>query len=77
MYISEIPNIDFRTNNEPFKLEMERFLRHIVSYTSDLFYENGGPVILLQIENEYGNVEKDYGHEGHKYIEWAADLTKR
>jgi hypothetical protein len=38
-------------------------------------YRNGGPIILLQIENEYGNVEDQYGENGLKYINWSADLA--
>lgn len=29
----------------------------------------------MQIENEYGNVEWQYGYNGHRYISWAADLA--
>jgi hypothetical protein len=73
--LRDIPGMQFRTDNGPFKREMERFMHKFVSLTEDLFWENGGPVIALQIENEYGNIEKDYGVPGHRYIEWAAQLT--
>ena len=36
----------------------------------------GGPVIMLQPENEYGNIEQYYGSDGKKYAQWAADLVK-
>jgi hypothetical protein len=42
-----------------------------------IIVSNGGPIILLQVENEYGLVEKDYGPEGHHYIEWAASMALR
>lgn len=74
--LREIPGMQFRTDNAPFKREMYRFLAHMVDYTRDSFWENGGPVILLQIENEYGNVEREYGEAGHAYIEWAAAVAK-
>lgn len=71
-WLREIPGVDFRTWNEPFKQEMSRFLRNMISYVEDLFYQNGGPIILLQVENEYGLVEGDYGQDGYQYIQWAA-----
>jgi hypothetical protein len=32
---------------------------------------------MMQIENEYGNVEWEYGASGDRYIMWAADLANR
>jgi len=29
-----------------------------------LFANKGGPIIMIQIENEYGNFENDYGDAG-------------
>jgi hypothetical protein len=29
----------------------------------------------MQMENEYGNVQKEYGYDGARYIAWAADLA--
>jgi beta-galactosidase len=55
---------------------MARFVTYIVEYTKDLLHENGGPIILLQIENEYGLSERQYGQSGHKYAQWAADFAQ-
>lgn len=33
-------------------------------------YENGGPIIMVQVENEYGASACD-----HKYLEWMRDET--
>ncbi|GMI39439.1 hypothetical protein TeGR_g2538 [Tetraparma gracilis] len=33
-----------------------------------LLHSQGGPVILAQIENEYGNVQADYGDAGAAYV---------
>ena len=30
---------------------------------------------MLQIENEYGLIEKDAGEDGHKYILWAGEFA--
>ena len=34
----------------------------------------GGPVILVQLENEYDMVSSAYGDEGAKYIQWTSNL---
>ncbi|KAF8759403.1 hypothetical protein HU200_010448 [Digitaria exilis] len=76
-WLREIGHIIFRANNEPFKKEMEKFVRFIVQKLkdADLFASQGGPVILAQIENEYGNIKKDHAVEGDKYLEWAAQMA--
>nr|CAG30724.1 putative beta-galactosidase precursor [Hordeum vulgare] len=76
-WLREIPHIIFRANNEPYKKEMEKFVRFIVQKLKDaeMFASQGGPVILAQIENEYGNIKKDHIVEGDKYLEWAAQMA--
>ncbi|CAL0304087.1 unnamed protein product [Lupinus luteus] len=46
-----IPGIKFRTDNEPFKAEMQRFTTKIVDMMKqeNLFASQGGPIILAQI----------------------------
>ncbi|CAI9087581.1 OLC1v1021688C1 [Oldenlandia corymbosa var. corymbosa] len=74
MWLHFIPGIQFRTSNNLFKNEMKRFLEKIVNLMKDekLFASQGGPIILAQVENEYGNVEGAYGVGGEKYVKWAA-----
>ncbi|KAJ3272750.1 hypothetical protein HDV01_005278 [Terramyces sp. JEL0728] len=74
-WLKEIPGIALRTNNEPFKAEMERFVKYIYKYISDLEYSNGGPIIMMQMENEYQSVEAEYKDDGKAYINWAANLA--
>ncbi|KAJ3299732.1 Beta-galactosidase 8, partial [Blyttiomyces sp. JEL0837] len=64
-----------RTWNKAFMEVMEGFILKTLQVVKPYLKTNGGPIILLQVENEYGNVEKHYGIEGHKYITWAADLV--
>ena len=40
-----------------------------------LFLPQGGPIILMQIENEYGAVQATYRQDGEKYINWAAEMA--
>ncbi|KAJ3282381.1 Beta-galactosidase 8 [Borealophlyctis nickersoniae] len=64
-----------RTWNPPFMEAMERFVRKVVAVVDPYLASNGGPIVVLQMENEYGNVEEHHGIAGHKYIVWAADLA--
>ncbi|CAK8578479.1 unnamed protein product [Lathyrus sativus] len=77
VWLRDIPGIEFRTNNEPFKEEMKRFVSKVVDLMREemLFSWQGGPIILLQIENEYGNIESSYGNGGKEYIKWAANMA--
>ncbi|KAJ8490304.1 hypothetical protein OPV22_012025 [Ensete ventricosum] len=75
-WLREVANITFRTDNEPFKHHMERFAKTIVQMMKDekLFANQGGPIILLQIENEYNNVARAF-EGGSKYIQWAGNMA--
>uniref|UniRef100_A0A1D1XE55 Beta-galactosidase n=1 Tax=Anthurium amnicola TaxID=1678845 RepID=A0A1D1XE55_9ARAE len=77
VWLRDIPGIEFRTNNEQFKNEMQRFVTKIVDLMRQevLFSWQGGPIILLQIENEYGNIEGSYGQNGKEYVKWAATMA--
>ncbi|KAF8370157.1 hypothetical protein HHK36_031788 [Tetracentron sinense] len=72
-----IPGVQFRTSNAIFKEEMKRFLAKIVTIMKEekLFATQGGPIILAQVENEYGNVEWAYGVGGELYVKWAAETA--
>ncbi|KAL6201128.1 hypothetical protein ACLB2K_024843 [Fragaria x ananassa] len=77
IWLHFIPGIQFRTTNAPFKNEMKHFLAKIVEMMKeeDLFATQGGPIILAQVENEYGNVEWSYGVGGELYVQWAAETA--
>ncbi|KAK3124088.1 hypothetical protein QOZ80_8AG0640270 [Eleusine coracana subsp. coracana] len=76
-WLREVPDIVFRTNNEPFKTHMEKFVNLVVKKLKDanLFASQGGPIILSQIENEYQHLEVAFKEEGTKYIKWAAQMA--
>ncbi|KAK8582171.1 hypothetical protein V6N13_145151 [Hibiscus sabdariffa] len=77
LWLHFIPGIKFRTDNEPFKAEMQRFTAKIVDMMKQekLYASQGGPIILSQIENEYGNIDSAYGAAAKSYIKWAADMA--
>ncbi|XP_022731075.1 beta-galactosidase-like [Durio zibethinus] len=77
VWLHNIPGSAFRTNNDVFKREMQIFTTYIVDMMKKekLFASQGGPIILSQIENEYGNIMKPYGEDGIKYINWCAQMA--
>ncbi|KAJ1703263.1 hypothetical protein LUZ63_003042 [Rhynchospora breviuscula] len=76
-WLHDIPGITFRCNNEPFKYHMQRFVTKIVGMmkAESLFYPQGGPIIISQIENEYQNVEPAFHELGPPYVKWAASMA--
>jgi len=68
--------IPFRTNNTVWEDEMTIITQYVVKYTEQYQAVNGGPIILMQIENEYDNMEgNDAGNK--EYLQWAANLTQK
>ncbi|XP_015955835.1 beta-galactosidase 6 isoform X1 [Arachis duranensis] len=76
-WLHDVPDIVYRTDNEPFKAYMQNFTTKIVSMmqSEGLYASQGGPIILSQIENEYQNIEHSFGEEGSRYVSWAADMA--
>ncbi|NP_001280755.1 beta-galactosidase precursor [Malus domestica] len=77
IWLKYVPGIAFRTDNEPFKAAMQKFTEKIVNMmkAEKLFQTEGGPIILSQIENEYGPVEWEIGAPGKAYTKWAAQMA--
>ncbi|GAY56148.1 Beta-galactosidase 12 [Citrus sinensis] len=77
VWLKYVPGIEFRTDNGPFKAAMHKFTEKIVSMmkAEKLFQTQGGPIILSQIENEFGPVEWDIGAPGKAYAKWAAQMA--
>ncbi|KAI4297762.1 hypothetical protein L6164_037630 [Bauhinia variegata] len=76
-WLREIPDIIFRSDNEPFKKEMQKFVTMVINRMKEekLFASQGGPIILSQIENEYNHVQLAYRHKGDSYVQWAANMA--
>ncbi|MCI00627.1 beta-galactosidase 7-like, partial [Trifolium medium] len=77
MWLHNLPGIQLRTDNAVFKEEMKIFTTKIVTMCKEagLFAPQGGPIILAQIENEYGDVMSHYGEAGNAYINWCAQMA--
>ncbi|KAG6589971.1 Beta-galactosidase 7, partial [Cucurbita argyrosperma subsp. sororia] len=57
VWLHNMPGIQLRTDNQVYKNEMQTFTTKIVNMckAANLFASQGGPIIIAQIENEYGN----------------------
>ncbi|KAL5058074.1 hypothetical protein RYX36_029678 [Vicia faba] len=62
VWLKYVPGISFRTDNEPFKVELSLISFH------DLVW-------FIRIENEYGPESKAMGAAGHAYLNWAAYMA--
>ncbi|KAJ0238258.1 Beta-galactosidase 6 [Hirschfeldia incana] len=78
-WLRDVPGMVYRTDNESFKFHMQRFTSKIVDLmkSEGLYASQGGPIILSQIENEYGNVEGSFREKGasYAYVKWAAQMA--
>ncbi|XP_039143216.1 beta-galactosidase-like isoform X2 [Dioscorea cayenensis subsp. rotundata] len=77
VWLKYVPGISFRTDNGPFKAAMQKFTVKIVSMmkAEGLFESQGGPIILSQIENEFGPMEYNGGAAAKSYANWAAKMA--
>jgi hypothetical protein len=68
--------IVYRTDNEEWLNSMLAFSDRIIDLMSEnhLFFggEDSGPIVMLQLENEYGNIQAAYGKPGVTYIDKLA-----
>ncbi|KAK9102398.1 hypothetical protein Sjap_019652 [Stephania japonica] len=78
VWLHNLPGIEIRTDNEVYKNEMQIFTTFIVDMMKKekLFASQGGPIIIAQIENEFGNVMTPYGDAGKVYINWCATMAE-
>ncbi|XP_021750275.1 beta-galactosidase 15-like [Chenopodium quinoa] len=77
VWLHNLPGIQIRTDNKVFMDEMQTFTTLIVDMVKkeNLLAPEGGPIILTQIENEYGNIMDPYGDAGKRYINWCAKMA--
>ncbi|KAL7125494.1 hypothetical protein ABFS83_14G120600 [Erythranthe nasuta] len=76
-WLREVQNITFRSHNEPFMFHMKKYTEMVINLMKKekLFADQGGPIIMAQIENEYNNVQAAYREAGKHYVKWAADMA--
>ncbi|XP_021063222.1 beta-galactosidase-1-like protein 3 [Mus pahari] len=53
------PVASLRTTNKGFTEAVDKYFDHLIPKILPLQYRHGGPVIAVQVENEYGSFQKD------------------
>ena len=59
-----------RSNNEPWKREMQRFVSDMITLARPHLASQGGPIILAQVENEFH-------WQDPEYVEWCGELAEK
>lgn len=65
------PQLKLRFDYPPFMAKINRYFDHLFEQCLDLQIQQGGPIIMMQVENEYGGYANDHG-----YMKKMADLMQ-
>ncbi|KAJ5605163.1 hypothetical protein N7510_010317 [Penicillium lagena] len=68
-WLSEVPGMVVRTYNEPFLKATQSYISRLAEQLKSVLVTNGGPVLMVQVENEYGS----YGNN-HQYVAALRDI---
>eukprot|EP00041_Stephanoeca_diplocostata_P024159 m.605106 g.605106 ORF g.605106 m.605106 type:complete len:933 (-) comp22463_c5_seq2:159-2957(-) len=69
IWMRDVDNVTcFRCSDPIWEREMQKFVGEVVDQTRDFLYP-AGPVIMLQVENEYGGPDQPY-------LEWSVDMAR-
>ncbi|KAI1304946.1 Beta-galactosidase [Halotydeus destructor] len=66
------PSMKIRTSDPSYLKLVDRYLSNVLPLITPLLYSNGGPVIMVQVENEYGASFCDL-----EYIGWLRDAFRQ
>jgi beta-galactosidase GanA len=61
-YLLRIPDIKIRCMDPRYMRAVERYITKLASVVRPLLVTNGGPILMVQIENEYGSYGNDKNH---------------
>jgi hypothetical protein len=76
-YLRDEPGITIRTMDMPYTSRVETWFERLSEVVKPRLMSSGGPIMLVQVENEYTNVAKRYGKEGQEYLRWIVKLADR
>lgn len=69
-FLWKYPNMKFRSmDDKRYTDAVARYIHELAKVVKPYLVENGGPIIMTQIENEYGS----YPRHDHQYIVWLRD----
>ncbi len=71
-YLLKIPDIKIRCMDPRYTEAAERYIKNLALQVNDLQVTKGGPLLMVQIENEYGS----YGND-RNYMRWLKELWQK
>lgn len=73
-YLLRYPDLKLRTLADPaYAKAVESYFRALAKVVRPAMLENGGPILMVQIENEYGS----YPRRDHAYVVWLRELWRQ
>ncbi|XP_031837922.1 beta-galactosidase [Nomia melanderi] len=63
--LTRVPDIRLRTNDPRYMNYVQIYLNEVFKRVEPLLRGNGGPIIMVQVENEYGSYGCDYEYLNH------------
>ena len=70
-------DIKVRTQEKYYMERVTLWFTKLFSVLRPLLFKNGGPIIMIQIENEYGSFALQTGHKDIQYLTDLRDLVRR
>lgn len=71
-WLQKNPNLKIRFDHPIFLEKIEAYFEQLLAQVVDLQVTHGGPIIMMQVENEYGSYSND-----HDYLNKMADLMEK
>ena len=62
------PDMRYRTYNQPWLDAVERWFKTVIAVTRSYFADQGGPIVLAQVENELNGADQ-------RYVDWNGQLA--
>jgi hypothetical protein len=70
-YLLKYPDIKIRCMDPRYTAAVERYVKEVAKIAKPFQVSAGGPILMLQIENEYGS----YGND-REYLKWLSNLWR-
>ncbi|KAK8782258.1 hypothetical protein V5799_016403 [Amblyomma americanum] len=72
--LRKYPNMQYRTMEKGYTQEVTKWFEKLLPMIEPFLYKNGGPIIMVQVENEYGHLD---GFCDPKLMEFMLSLQER
>ena len=76
-WLQQDKSIHLRSNDARYLQEVKRFYEKIMEQAQGMLFKDGGPVIGIQIENEYGHCGGEQGETGMQHMRTLKELAQK